>query len=162
MTTICILITCSDDYLYFKGCTGSKITSSPQQLYVQDGDQGIVRCQNRSDDGEHFYSYIYDAIWYRKYENGSNVTISMGTGTVHSRGYTLKFNPLLAEDQGHYFCCAQSGQCSEALTTAIISSKPILNLLAIQFMYVKLKCLTKRCTAKNYADYFVIYSATSH
>ncbi|XP_065913356.1 transmembrane and immunoglobulin domain-containing protein 1-like [Dysidea avara] len=109
-----------------KGCAGIKIISSPQQLYVLDGHQGTVRCQNRSDSGEHFYSYITDAVWYRYYDNGSNFTISAGSGTVYSRGYTLIFNPLLGEDQGHYFCCTQSVQCSEAFTTATISIPPII------------------------------------
>jgi len=123
MLHACVLIASSNGYLHFTGCAGSKIISSPQQLYIQDGGQGRMRCQNRSDDGEHFNSYIYDAVWFRHYENGSNVTISVGTGRVHSREYTLKFNPFLAHDQGHYFCCAQSGQCSDELTIAAISSK---------------------------------------
>ena len=103
--------------------------SAPQQLFVLDGDQGTVRCQNRSENGDHFYSNVYDAVWYRHYNNGSNVTIGTSSRRVYSRGYTLNFNSILPLDEGHYFCCAMNGQCSEALTTATISSTVITKLM---------------------------------
>ena len=55
----------SVDDMIITGYKGSIITLSPQYLYIPDGSQDIVRCQNRSDDGETFYSYIITAVWYR-------------------------------------------------------------------------------------------------
>ena len=62
------------DDMIITGCKGSIITSSPQYLYVPDGSQVIVQCQNRSDDGETFYSYIITAVWYCYYDDRTNVT----------------------------------------------------------------------------------------
>ncbi|XP_065913300.1 uncharacterized protein [Dysidea avara] len=60
-----------------------------------DGSQDIVRCQNRSDDGETFYSYIITAVWYR---------------------YMMmeRMSSLIALDEGQYCCCTHGDYCSRA------------------------------------------------
>ena len=110
----------------YTGCAGSIIISAPRQLYVLEGNRGIVRCQNRSDNGNHFYSYISNAVWYRYHDNGSNMTV-IGSDTVYSTGYTLSFNSISEEDQGRYFCCVLNGQCSKVLTIAMIAGKGTLH-----------------------------------
>ena len=52
-------------------------------------------------------------MWYRRFDNGTNVTIG-STGSVYSRHHALNFDPLLPEDQGEYWCCSLSGDCSNA------------------------------------------------
>ena len=107
--------------IYLLGCYGITIPS-PQHLYILEGSKGTVRCQNRSDDGQHFYAYYTNAVWFRHYDNGSNITIG-STGSVYSMEHTLNFDPLLPEDQGKYFCCLPNGLCSATMTTVTISSK---------------------------------------
>lgn len=76
----------------------------PHRLYVLEGDQGTVRCQNRSLDEQTFYAYISNAIWWRRHINGTNTRIGI-SGSVYSRGHTLNFSPISTENQGSYFCC---------------------------------------------------------
>ncbi|XP_065913291.1 follistatin-related protein 5-like isoform X1 [Dysidea avara] len=71
-----------------------------------DGSQDIVRCQNRSDDGETFYSYIITAVWYR---------------------YMMmeRMSSLIALDEGQYCCCTHGDYCSRA-TNVTKSIPPII------------------------------------
>ena len=73
----------------------------PRQVILEKN-KGTIRCQNRGDDGQLFHSYITNAV---------------------SMHITLNFDPLLPEDQGECFCCAQNGLCSITMTTVIITRK---------------------------------------
>ncbi|XP_065913081.1 uncharacterized protein [Dysidea avara] len=124
-------------------CSGITVPL-PRQLYILERSKGTVRCQNRSDDGQLFHSYITNAVWYRRFENGTNITVG-STGSVYSMEHTLNFDPLLPEDQGEYFCCTPNGLCSITMTTVIISKPPIIrandsNYTATVGSEVMLKC----------------------
>ena len=92
-----------------------------------EGNHGIVRCQNRSNDEKVFYSYISNALWYRDYGNGTQRKIG-NSGAVYSSRHSLIFKPPLRKaDEGVYYCClpdnVQCGNNNASNTVVKISSK---------------------------------------
>ena len=101
------------------GVVFGKVVSLPQTKYVLEGDYGILRCQNRSENGSMFYNYIDNAQWYRIFPNGTTHQFG-NNGPVHVQTYGLYFQPFVRpEDQGMYYCCKPNGSCSENSTVAI-------------------------------------------
>lgn len=95
--------------------TAAMIVSVPHERYVLERNRGTVRCQNRSEDQQIFYSYITNAVWYRAYENGTSVQIG-SSGPVYSSRHRLNFVPPVREsDEGVYYCCAPlNGPCGNS------------------------------------------------
>ena len=113
----------------FTGEVVAIIVSLPQKYYVLQGNRGTIRCQNRSDDGGSFYSYIINAEWYRDYGNGTQKRIG-SSGPVYSRIHQLHFVPTVRKiDEGFYYCCVPNGPCGNSTTsrtTVIISSENVI------------------------------------
>ena len=99
--------------------------SLPHQLYVLEGDRGTIRCQNRSTDGQTFYTYVSNAVWWRHNSNGTLTKIRR-SGSIYSSAHALHFNPISSENQGNYFCCMpdhnDESECS-SISVVIQSSK---------------------------------------
>jgi len=86
--------------------------SLPHVQYVLDGEQGSLRCQNRSEDESMFHNFIWDANWYRLLPNGSIYQFDE-SGPIHVISYALFFDPTVRpQDQGQYYCCQPNGLCS--------------------------------------------------
>ena len=118
---------CCEDCIpvFHKGYITAKIVSLPHQQYVLEGNQATVRCQNRSDDGGTFYSYITTAVWYRSHSNGTKTQIG-SSGPVYADKHTLILSSITEADQGFYYCCVPAGPCgnsSSGGTSILISSK---------------------------------------
>ena len=108
--------------IYFVICTVNyvqgKIVSLPRVKYILDGDQGSLRCQNRSEDELVFYNYIWDANWYRLLPNKSILQYEE-SGPIHVISYALFFDPpLRPENEGEYYCCQPNGPCSGSSNVA--------------------------------------------
>lgn len=82
--------------------------ASPTELNVLRGQQGVLRCQDRTTNP---YRYVSNARWYREYGNGSNISLST-SNSVHVYRHTLTFYPITTGDEGYYYCCASSWICS--------------------------------------------------
>jgi len=84
-----------------------------------------VRCQNRSDDGTTFYSYVTNAIWYKDYHNGTIIQVA-NSQSVYADKHTLIFSSsMTTADEGVYYCCVPDGPCGNSsltYTTVQISS----------------------------------------
>ena len=96
------------------------IVSYPSTAYVLENNEGILQCQNRSEDDNVFHNYIDDATWYRLLPNA---TIQQyGTsGPVYVQSYSLIFRPFVTPtDQGIYYCCKPGGSCSEHSSVSIV------------------------------------------
>ena len=106
-------------YKLILGVVYGKVISLPHTKYVLEGDYGILRCQNRSENGSEFYDYIDNAQWYRILPNGTTHQFG-NSGPVHVQTYGLYFQPFVRpEDQGMYYCCKPNGSCSENSTVTI-------------------------------------------
>ena len=121
-------------FTYFLGNVAAMIVSLPHARYVLEGNRGIVRCQNTSEDEKIFYSYISNAVWYRDYENGTQKRIG-NSGAVYSSSYSLIFKPPLRKvDEGVYYCCVPNGPCGNSNTSNTIvkiSSENIFNMMQL-------------------------------
>jgi len=95
------------------------VVSFPHTRYVLEGEQGSLRCQNRSENENVFYDNIDNALWYRQFPNGT--THQFGTtGPIYVRSQGLFFYPSVRQqDQGIYYCCKPGGSCSGYSTVAI-------------------------------------------
>ena len=91
-----------------KGFVTARIVSLPHRWYVLEGNQGTVRCQNRSNDGTNFCSYITNTIWYRDYQNGTITRIG-NSGPVYADKHTLIISSMTDADQGLYYWCTPAG-----------------------------------------------------
>ena len=99
------------------------MVSLPPTRYVLEGNRGILRCQNRSENGTVFYNYIGDAQWYRVFPNDTIHQFG-NTGPVRVQSYSLNFQPFVRpEDQGVYYCCKPNGSCSENSTVTIAGTR---------------------------------------
>ena len=95
------------------------MVSLPHTKYVLEGEYGILRCQNRSENGSVPYNYIDNAQWYRLFPNGTIYQFG-NSGPVNVKTYHLNFQPFVRpEDQGMYYCCKPNGSCSEKSTVTI-------------------------------------------
>ena len=95
------------------------MVSLPQTKFVLEGDYGILRCQNQSENGSMIYNYIDNAQWYRIFPNGTTHQFG-NNGPVHVQSYGLYFQPFVRpEDQGVYYCCKPNVSCSENSTVTI-------------------------------------------
>jgi len=113
------------NFTVYKGCVAAKIVSLQHQRYVLEGNRAIVRCQNRSDDGVTFYSYITTAVWYRSHSNGTITQIGSSL-PVYADKHSLILSSITEADQGFYYCCVPAGPCgngSSEGTSILISSK---------------------------------------
>ena len=97
------------------GCAGIVIVTSPRELYVLSGQEGVLRCQDRTTTP---YTYVSNARWYRQYTNGSNTSID-ASGSIFSYKHTLTFYPILRENEGNYFCCTSDTICSNTVPVRI-------------------------------------------
>ena len=108
------------------GNVAAIITSLPHENYVLEGRKSTVRCQNRSDDEQRFYSYIRNAVWYRDYGNGTEKKIGR-SGSVYANQHALHLMPTMTKfDEGVYYCCVPNGECGNSTTrhtVVTISSK---------------------------------------
>ena len=98
--------------------------SLPRQLYVLEGDSDTVGCQNRSMDEQTFYSYVYNAVWWRHNTDGTTTRIRP-FGPVYSSGYRLNFNLFSSENQGNYYCCFPDESACSNISVVRQSSKLI-------------------------------------
>ena len=106
-------------HLICLGIVTGKTVSLPNTRYVFEGQEGILRCQNRSENDSVFYNNINDAQWYRLFPNST--THQFGTsGPVFIQRHGLYFHPFVRpEDQGMYYCCKPNGSCSESSNVTI-------------------------------------------
>ena len=98
----------------------ARIVSHPSTAYVLENNEGILQCQNRSENEDVFLNYIDDALWYRLFPNA---TIKQyGTsGSVYVQSHSLIFNPFVSPtDQGIYYCCKPGGSCSTNSSVSIV------------------------------------------
>jgi len=103
-------------YFYIAtGCTATVIVASPRELYVLPGQEGVLRCQDRTTSR---YTYISNARWYRKYLNGSNTSIGT-SDSIYSYKHTLTFYPIAKQNEGNYFCCTPNIICSNTVPVRI-------------------------------------------
>ena len=77
----------------FTELVSGKIVSYPPTRYVYEGNEGRLRCHNRSDDETVFYNYISDALWYRLFPNGTLHELG-ANGPVFVQSYSLLFHRL--------------------------------------------------------------------
>lgn len=108
-------------FIYMHDCFSkdhalSKITSIPHQRYVLEGRRTTVSCQNRSDDGTSFYSYITNADWYRD-QNG-DITKIGSSGSVYANRHSLHFRSVTSDEEGIYYCCVSGGPCDNSKSTS--------------------------------------------
>ena len=126
---MCHSILTFDLIFIYVGNVAAIIVSLPHENYVLEGNRGIVRCQNRSNDERIFYSYVTNAVWYRDYGNGTRRQVS-SSGPVYSRRHLLYFDPTVRKvDEGIYYCCIPNGPCgnsSKRNTVVRISSENVL------------------------------------
>ena len=116
------------------GHSYAKIVSFPRQLYVLEGDNDTVGCQNRSMDEQIFYSYVSNAIWWRHDTDGTIIRITT-FGSVYSFGHKLYFNPFSSENQGIYYCCLPDESACSNISIVRRSSKLIF--IAIQYIHLR-------------------------
>ncbi|XP_065913104.1 netrin receptor DCC-like isoform X3 [Dysidea avara] len=130
----------------------ARIVSLPHQRYVLEGNQGSVRCQNRSDDGTTFYSYITNAIWYRDYRNGTIVQIG-DSGPVYADKHTLIISSMTGADQGLYYCCVSAGalcgNSSSASTTILLSTPAVIDAAITTYISTVGSNVTLICTVSD-------------
>ena len=111
------------------GYSYAKIVSLPHELHVLDGDRGTVRCQNRSMDEQTFYSYVSNAMWWRRNTDGTTTRITT-FGSAYSSGHTLIFNPFSSVNQGSYYCCLPDESTCSNISIVVQFSKFLANELA--------------------------------
>ena len=94
---------------------GVLLPQTKYYLYVEKGDYGVLRCQNKNG------SPITDAQWYRIFPNGTKQQFGNSTSDpVYVQSYILNFRPSVRqEDQGVYYCCKPNGSCNENFTVTI-------------------------------------------
>ena len=101
-----------------------KVVSWPTTRYVHEGEEGILRCQNRSENESVFYNYISNALWYRQFPNGTTTRPFGTSGPIHVESHTLVFHPSVRkeDEEGNYYCCKPGGSCSGRSTVFIAST----------------------------------------
>ena len=82
--------------------------ASPRELYVLNGQEGVLRCQNRTTSP---YTYVSNARWFLQYANGSNISFDT-SDSVYVYKHTVTFFTMSTENEGKYFCCTASLTCS--------------------------------------------------